>query len=251
MAKIPTLIYSLLPQRYSASVTVNMGQKSSCNHIHSPLPEFIDPVFAKTSLKRSFSVIENERFRLVFANTGSIISGTWQGYIVESGIWLSYHPASLCSLAVRYDIPMSELILSLQSGTMNLAIGICWRGEYGETAGERPWTFVYMYYISMHGGLPCHYHRCLSLSHNPLLKPSQSLPTPEPIIPVQHTKRINRSYKWQITWCFLILSWVLRQFNSIFSSVFASDLWEMYLWIFIVCMHTSVHCYNIYYFFFL
>ncbi len=41
-----------------------------------PVPEFIDPVFAKTSQKRSFSVIQNERFRLVFAKTGSIISGT-------------------------------------------------------------------------------------------------------------------------------------------------------------------------------
>ncbi len=40
------------------------------------MPEFIDPVFAKTSQKRSFSVIQNEHFMLVFANTGSIISGT-------------------------------------------------------------------------------------------------------------------------------------------------------------------------------
>jgi hypothetical protein len=40
------------------------------------VPEFIDPVFAKTSPKRSFLVIENERFRLVFAKTGSINSGT-------------------------------------------------------------------------------------------------------------------------------------------------------------------------------
>jgi hypothetical protein len=38
--------------------------------------EFIDPVFAKTGLKCSFSVIENERFGLVFAKTGSINSGT-------------------------------------------------------------------------------------------------------------------------------------------------------------------------------
>jgi hypothetical protein len=30
----------------------------------------------KTSLKRSYSVIENERFGLVFAKTVSIISGT-------------------------------------------------------------------------------------------------------------------------------------------------------------------------------
>jgi hypothetical protein len=41
-----------------------------------PVPEFIDPVFVKTSPKRSFSVIQNERFGLVFVKTGSIISGT-------------------------------------------------------------------------------------------------------------------------------------------------------------------------------
>jgi hypothetical protein len=40
------------------------------------MPEFIDPVFTKASQKRSFSVIQNERFGLVFAKTGSIISGT-------------------------------------------------------------------------------------------------------------------------------------------------------------------------------
>jgi hypothetical protein len=33
--------------------------------IAGPVPEFIDPVFTKTSPKRSFSVIENERFGLV------------------------------------------------------------------------------------------------------------------------------------------------------------------------------------------
>jgi hypothetical protein len=40
------------------------------------VPEFVDLVFAKTSPKRSFSVIQNERFGLVFVKTGSIISGT-------------------------------------------------------------------------------------------------------------------------------------------------------------------------------
>jgi hypothetical protein len=40
------------------------------------VPEFIDPVFAITSPKRSFSVFVNERFGLVFAKTGSINSGT-------------------------------------------------------------------------------------------------------------------------------------------------------------------------------
>ncbi len=42
----------------------------------STVPEFIDPIFVKTSRKRSFSVIQNERFGLVFVKTGSIISGT-------------------------------------------------------------------------------------------------------------------------------------------------------------------------------
>ncbi len=39
------------------------------------VPELVDPVFVKTSPKRSFSVIQNERFGLVFVKTGSIISG--------------------------------------------------------------------------------------------------------------------------------------------------------------------------------
>jgi hypothetical protein len=41
-----------------------------------PEPEFIEPVFAKTSPKRSFSLIKNERFGLVFAKTESINSDT-------------------------------------------------------------------------------------------------------------------------------------------------------------------------------
>ncbi len=40
------------------------------------MPEFIDPVLAKTSPKSSFSMSENERFGLVFAKTRSIHSGT-------------------------------------------------------------------------------------------------------------------------------------------------------------------------------
>ncbi len=48
-------------------------------HIHTCLPpvsEIIDPVFTKTSPKRSFCMTENERFGLVFTKTGSINSGT-------------------------------------------------------------------------------------------------------------------------------------------------------------------------------
>jgi hypothetical protein len=44
--------------------------------VHYPVPEFIDPVFMKTSSKRSFSVIQNKRFGLVFVKTRSKISGT-------------------------------------------------------------------------------------------------------------------------------------------------------------------------------
>ncbi len=40
------------------------------------MPEFIDPRVRETSPKRSYSVIENDRIRLVFTKTGSIISGT-------------------------------------------------------------------------------------------------------------------------------------------------------------------------------
>jgi hypothetical protein len=41
-----------------------------------PVPKIIDPVFAKTSPKRSFCMTENEGFGLVFVKTGSINSGT-------------------------------------------------------------------------------------------------------------------------------------------------------------------------------
>ncbi len=44
--------------------------------VKNTVPELIDPVFAKTNPKRSFSIIENKRFGLVFAKTGSINSGT-------------------------------------------------------------------------------------------------------------------------------------------------------------------------------
>jgi hypothetical protein len=41
-----------------------------------PVPEIIDPVFAKTSQNDRFLLSENERFGLVFVKTGSINSGT-------------------------------------------------------------------------------------------------------------------------------------------------------------------------------
>ncbi len=51
-----------------------LGKEKECTK--SSVPEIIDPVFTKTSQKRSFSVIGNERFGFVFAKTGSINSGT-------------------------------------------------------------------------------------------------------------------------------------------------------------------------------
>ncbi len=51
-----------------------------------PVPEVIDPVFAKTSQKRSFCMTENERFGLVFVKTGSINSGTGsRGFCAHEG----------------------------------------------------------------------------------------------------------------------------------------------------------------------
>ncbi len=46
------------------------------NILMSLVPEFIDPIFAKTSPKRSFSASENQRFGLFFAKTGFINSNT-------------------------------------------------------------------------------------------------------------------------------------------------------------------------------
>ncbi len=41
-----------------------------------PVPEIIDPVFAKTSQNARFLLSENERFGLVFVKSGSVNSGT-------------------------------------------------------------------------------------------------------------------------------------------------------------------------------
>ncbi len=49
------------------------------------------------------------------------IRSPWLGTIVDSGIGSSYRPASLCSLSDRYDNPMPESTISLQSGAKNLA----------------------------------------------------------------------------------------------------------------------------------
>jgi hypothetical protein len=58
------------------------------------VPEIIDPVFAKTSPKRSFCMTENERFWLVFVKTGAINSGTGCGGINFSRKHLRSHSHS-------------------------------------------------------------------------------------------------------------------------------------------------------------
>jgi hypothetical protein len=65
-----------------------------------PVPEFIDSVFVKTSPNRSFSVSENERFGLVFAKSGSINSGTGVT-VVASIIALAGFPSSFANLSIH------------------------------------------------------------------------------------------------------------------------------------------------------
>ncbi len=66
-----------------------------------PVPEFIDPVFTKTSPKRSFSLNRNRAFWLVFAKTGSIISGTGPSHSQSTYILYTY--------STTVSVPSSEL----------------------------------------------------------------------------------------------------------------------------------------------
>jgi hypothetical protein len=52
--------------------------------IYKPVPEIIDPVFAKTSQNARFLLSENERFGLVFVKTGSINSGTVENQTIST-----------------------------------------------------------------------------------------------------------------------------------------------------------------------
>ena len=61
------------------------------------MPEIIDPVFAKTSPKRSFCMTENERIGLVFVKTGSMNSGT--GLFCKTG-----HAWSLCGTGKGHSL---------------------------------------------------------------------------------------------------------------------------------------------------
>jgi hypothetical protein len=65
-------------QSSSLRSSITRAQKLCCLALKEPIhvPEFIDPVFTKTSPKRSFSLNRKRPFWLVSAKTGSIISGT-------------------------------------------------------------------------------------------------------------------------------------------------------------------------------
>ncbi len=75
-------------------------------------PEFIDPVFVKTSPKRSFSVVQNERFELVFVKTGSIISGT-------GGVRFQI-------ISLYLQLPISSLYSSSTTFAWHIVGTICW-----------------------------------------------------------------------------------------------------------------------------
>ncbi len=55
------------PTPQQASLFLHAPRQSAFTS--TPVPEIIDPVFAKTSPKRSFSMTEYERFGLVFTKT--------------------------------------------------------------------------------------------------------------------------------------------------------------------------------------
>jgi hypothetical protein len=59
------------PKNRKDNIFVQQEQKNkfTAHAVCSPVPEIIDPVFAKTSPKRSFSMTEYERFGLVFMKT--------------------------------------------------------------------------------------------------------------------------------------------------------------------------------------
>ncbi len=71
----------LLSMEKSSPIFKNRARPQHFRRItRKPLPEFIDPVFAKTNPKLSFCMTENERIGLIFVKTGSINSGTWRKF---------------------------------------------------------------------------------------------------------------------------------------------------------------------------
>ncbi len=81
------------------------------------MPEFIDPVFAKTRPKRSFCMTENERIGLVFPKTGSINSGTdlYQNMLIPASLgtnWFENEGLGLVCTKMLVFMPKSGFINS-------------------------------------------------------------------------------------------------------------------------------------------
>jgi hypothetical protein len=85
-----------------------------------PVPEIIDPVFAKTSQNACFLLSENERFGLVFVKTGSINSGT---DLIQNKL----RPASLGTDWIeneRFGLIFAKTIIFMaKSGSINSGMG--------------------------------------------------------------------------------------------------------------------------------
>jgi hypothetical protein len=80
-------------------------ERMAAGSLLSPVPEFIDPVFTKTSPKRSFSLNRKRAFWLVFAKTGSIISGTGEDKS-HPCVWMA--PTSVCSDSPEAGVSVPE-----------------------------------------------------------------------------------------------------------------------------------------------
>ncbi len=98
------------------------------------MPEFIDPVFTKTNPKRSFSMTENERFRLVFAKTWSIKSGT--GYNGSLTYFHFFQNEILSTLVMELVTVFMQLYVRLlftrnfiPPPTLHWCLGGPWHGE--------------------------------------------------------------------------------------------------------------------------
>jgi hypothetical protein len=84
----------------------------------SPVPKFLSPVFAKTSPKRSFSMIDYERFGLNFAKTGSINSGTGDLHL-SCGCSTGSHRGSPWNWeANSYPVELHPAVMEIHLGAM-------------------------------------------------------------------------------------------------------------------------------------
>ncbi len=87
------------------------------------MPEFIDPVFTKTSSKRSFSLNRKRAFWPVFAKTGSIISGTGEKFK------LGNNPKAKISWQCPFSLtlPLENLVgVSLWRVCADAFLKTCW-----------------------------------------------------------------------------------------------------------------------------